>query len=121
MVSVCSLYFSQSLIPRTDKAVLAVNGFAADGNIFVKRLRQRLEVCLPLPVFLKLVFISYAFHLKKQWYRHAHSKEMPIQAIARLIQTMLYGQRFFPYYIFNILGGIEEDGAFVRLYLHDYT
>lgn len=29
---------------RTDKAVLATNGFAADGNIFVKRLRQRLEV-----------------------------------------------------------------------------
>jgi hypothetical protein len=33
------------LIPRTDKAVLATNGFAADGNNFVKRVRQRLEVC----------------------------------------------------------------------------
>lgn len=30
---------------RTDKAVLAVNGFAADGNMFVKKVRQRLEVC----------------------------------------------------------------------------
>lgn len=29
---------------RTDKAVLAVNGFAADGNMFVKKVRQRLEV-----------------------------------------------------------------------------
>jgi len=59
-------YFSQifSLLPRTDKAVLAVNGFAADGNIFVKRLRQRLEVRLPLPVSSKLVLISYAFHKK---------------------------------------------------------
>lgn len=28
----------------TDKAVLATNGFAADGNNFVKRVRQRLEV-----------------------------------------------------------------------------
>lgn len=35
---------------------------------------------------------------------------MPIRAIARLIQTMLYGRRFFPYYVYNILGGIEEDG-----------
>jgi len=23
---------------------------------------------------------------------------------------MLYAQRFFPYYVYNILGGIEEDG-----------
>ena len=35
---------------------------------------------------------------------------MPLRAIARLIQTMLYAQRFFPYYVYNILGGIGEDG-----------
>jgi len=45
-----------------------------------------------------------------QWYRHAHNKDMPLRAIARLIQTMLYAKRFFPYYVYNILGGIEEDG-----------
>jgi len=39
---VISLLFSAS--NRTDKAALAVNGFSADGNMFVKRLRQRLEV-----------------------------------------------------------------------------
>ena len=33
---------------------------------------------------------------------------MGLKAIARLIQTMLYGRRFFPYYVYNILGGIEE-------------
>jgi len=38
---------------------------------------------------------------------------MPIRAIARLIQTMLYARRFFPYYVYNILGGIEEDGELV--------
>jgi hypothetical protein len=27
--------------------VLAVNGFAADGNMFVKKVKQRLEVRLP--------------------------------------------------------------------------
>jgi hypothetical protein len=32
---------------------------------------------------------------------------MSIRAIARLIQTMLYGRRFFH----NILGGIEKDGV----------
>ena len=49
--------------------------------------------------------------LSFQWYRHAHAKEMPLRAIARLIQTMLYAKRFFPYYVYNILGGIEEDGS----------
>jgi 20S proteasome subunit beta 6 len=41
---------------------------------------------------------------------------MPLRAIARLIQTMLYAKRFFPYYVYNILGGIEEDGQW-RLFL----
>ncbi|TEB30722.1 N-terminal nucleophile aminohydrolase [Coprinellus micaceus] len=61
------------------QGVLAVNGFAADGNMFVKKVKQRLE-----------------------WYRHAHAKDMPIRSIAP--------RRFFPYYVYNILGGIEEDG-----------
>lgn len=37
---------------------------------------------------------------------------MPLRAIARLIQTILYAKRFFPYYVYNILGGIEEDGPY---------
>jgi 20S proteasome subunit beta 6 len=36
---------------------------------------------------------------------------MAVHAIARLIQTMLYTKRFFPYYVYNILGGIEDDGV----------
>ncbi|THG96089.1 hypothetical protein EW026_g5679 [Hermanssonia centrifuga] len=80
--------YAPKVFRLTDRAVLAVNGFAADGNMFVKKVKQRLE-----------------------WYRHAHAKDMPLKAIARLIQTMLYAQRFFPYYVYNILGGIEEDGS----------
>lgn len=100
---------------RTDKAVLAVNGFAADGNMFVKKVRQRLEVCslwnlLPYVADGDLILLF-------QWYRHAHAKDMPIRAIARLIQTMLYSRRFFPYYVYNILGGIEEDGKLGYVWL----
>ncbi|KAG8908393.1 Proteasome subunit beta type-6 [Tulasnella sp. 403] len=80
--------YAPKVFRLTDKAVLAVNGFAADGNMFVKKVKQRLE-----------------------WYRHAHGKDMPLRAIARMIQTMLYAKRFFPYYVYNILGGIEEDGS----------
>ncbi|KAG8983598.1 Proteasome subunit beta type-6 [Tulasnella sp. 427] len=80
--------YAPKVFRLTDKAVLAVNGFAADGNMFVKKVKQRLE-----------------------WYRHAHGKDMQLRAIARMIQTMLYAKRFFPYYVYNILGGIEEDGS----------
>jgi len=80
--------YAPKVFRLNDKAVLAVNGFAADGNMFVKKVKQKLEM-----------------------YRHAHAKDMPLRAIARLIQTMLYAQRFFPYYVYNILGGIEEDGT----------
>ncbi|KAM6494255.1 20S proteasome subunit [Amanita muscaria] len=80
--------YAPKVFQLTDKAVLAVNGFSADGKMFVKKVKQRLE-----------------------WYRHAHAKDMPIRSIARLIQTMLYSRRFFPYYVYNILGGIEDDGT----------
>jgi len=80
--------YAPKVFRLTDKAALAVNGFAADGNMFVKKVQQRLE-----------------------WYKHAHAKDMPLRAIARMIQTMLYAKRFFPYYVYNILGGIEEDGT----------
>jgi hypothetical protein len=29
---------------------------------------------------------------------------------------MLYAQRFFPYYVYNILGGIEEDGMLIPFF-----
>ena len=61
------------------------------------------------------------FDASVQWYRHAHAKDMPLGAIARLIQTMLYGRRFFPYYVYNILGGIEEDGTSITLPLCQCT
>ncbi|CCO34800.1 20S proteasome subunit beta 6 [Rhizoctonia solani AG-1 IB] len=81
--------YAPKVFRLTDKAVLAVNGFAADGNMFVKKVKQRLEVVVS----------------PRSCERYAH------KAIARLIQTMLYAQRFFPYYVYNILSGIEEDGT----------
>ena len=47
-----------------------------------------------------------------QWYEHAHARPMPIRSLARMVQTILYGNRFFPLYTYVILGGIDEtDGA----------
>ncbi|CAG8617924.1 2090_t:CDS:2 [Rhizophagus irregularis] len=75
--------------------VLATNGFAADGLALTKRLGQKLE-----------------------WYKHAHDKEMSTPALAQMLANTLYYKRFFPYYTFNLLGGIDEQGRGV-LYSFD--
>lgn len=59
----------------------------ADSVNLVKAIRQRLE-----------------------WYFHEHEKTMSTPAIAQMLSTMLYHKRFFPYYVFNVLGGLDEKG-----------
>ncbi|KAI8804239.1 nucleophile aminohydrolase [Cladochytrium replicatum] len=68
-------------------AVLATSGMHADGHTLAKRLEQRLE-----------------------WYEHNHGKKMSVGAMAQMLSTILYQKRFFPYYTFNILGGLDEHG-----------
>lgn len=72
---------------RTDKCVIATAGMQADQLALHKVLQARL-----------------------QWYEHQHRKPMSTPAIAQLLSTLLYGKRFFPYYTFNVLGGVDEEG-----------
>lgn len=44
-------------------------------------------------------------------YLHEHNKEMNTSALAQMLSTMLYYKRFFPYYVSNILAGLEADGS----------
>jgi 20S proteasome subunit beta 6 len=36
---------------------------------------------------------------------------MDVQSIAQMLSVILYTKRFFPYYTFNILGGLDEKGV----------
>merc|ERR1712061_4982 len=51
-------------------------------------------------------------HLKARMvmYQHQHRRQPNIEAIAQLLSTMLYGKRFFPYYTFNVLAGVDDQG-----------
>jgi 20S proteasome subunit beta 6 len=67
--------------------VLSVVGFAADGDA----LKERLDAIVKM-------------------YRYQHGKPMSVKACAQRLSTILYGKRFFPYYVTAILGGLDEEG-----------
>jgi len=67
--------------------VLSVCGFAADGAA----LRDRLDTICKI-------------------YRYRHGKSMSLNACAKRLSTILYQKRFFPYYAYAILGGLDEEG-----------
>lgn len=43
-------------------------------------------------------------------YKHEHNQEMSTGAIAQMLSTMLYYKRFFPYYVSNVVAGLDEEG-----------
>ena len=51
-------------------------------------------------------------------YEHSHAAQMSSSAIAQLLSVTLYYRRFFPYYAFCMVGGIDEEGV---AYVHIYT
>eukprot|EP00127_Corallochytrium_limacisporum_P005983 Clim_evm60s215 gene=Clim_evmTU60s215 len=69
------------------KSVLGCAGFHGDILTLTKTLRTRLEM-----------------------YRNDHYREMSTQALAQMLSNTLYYRRFFPYYVYNILAGLDEEG-----------
>jgi len=48
--------------------------------------------------------------VRLKMYEHEHQHEMSTGAAAAMLSTILYYRRFFPYYVYNIIGGIDENG-----------
>lgn len=47
---------------------------------------------------------------RSKMYLLEHDRPMKPAAFSQMIATMLYGKRFFPYYVSNILAGLDENG-----------
>lgn len=41
---------------------------------------------------------------------------MTTGAIAAMLSTILYSRRFFPYYVYNIIGGLDEEGRILSFW-----
>ena len=71
-----------------DNILITANGFAADGEALVKRFQNSLK-----------------------WYHFDNNgKKLALSSAARNIQHLLYGKRFFPYYVHTIIAGLDEEG-----------
>ncbi|XP_057303985.1 proteasome subunit beta type-1-B-like [Hydractinia symbiolongicarpus] len=71
----------------TDTTILGSCGFHGDVLTLVKNVQVRLKM-----------------------YEHEHYKTMSCTSIAQMLSTMLYYKRFFPYYTYNIIAGLDKDG-----------
>lgn len=96
MRDVREVFFSSKMIAthcnrlhlrRTDKCVLVTAGMQADAITLFKTLQTRLT-----------------------HYEHQHGKPMSTPAIAQMLSNLLYSRRFFPFYTFNQLVGLDEEG-----------
>ncbi|MCJ1441693.1 MAG: Proteasome subunit beta type-1 [Stictis urceolatum] len=67
--------------------VLSIVGFAADGVA----LKERLNAIVKM-------------------YKYQHGKDMTTQACAHRLSKLFYSKRFFPFYTYAILGGLDEHG-----------
>jgi len=48
--------------------------------------------------------------IKSKVYTHNHQKQLSTPSAAQMLGNTLYMRRFFPYYAFNVLAGVDEEG-----------
>ncbi|CUM62974.1 uncharacterized protein PRCAT00000534001 [Priceomyces carsonii] len=71
-----------------DDIVMTANGFAADGDALISKFKNQVK-----------------------WYKFNNGeRRLGIKSAARYIHHLLYGKRFFPYYVSTLIAGLDEEG-----------
>ncbi|XP_065917110.1 proteasome subunit beta type-1-like [Dysidea avara] len=71
----------------SDNVVLGCCGFHGDVLMLTKNISSRMKI-----------------------FEYTHHKKMSCSAVAQMLSTTLYYKRFFPYYTYNILAGLDNEG-----------
>jgi len=72
----------------TPNTILGAVGFQGDVATLVKHIKVRLTT-----------------------FEQEHNKPLKTGSIAQMLSTMLYHRRFFPFYVYNVLVGLDAEGA----------
>ncbi|KAG1658382.1 hypothetical protein FOA52_010060 [Chlamydomonas sp. UWO 241] len=78
---------SSKMLQLSPKVVIASAGMQADAATLHKNLQ-----------------------IKNVMYQHNHARPMGVSAVAQLLANTLYYKRFFPYYTFNLVAGLDAEG-----------
>nr|UXY86683.1 26S proteasome SU B6 [Cryptomonas paramecium] len=78
--------FQTRIFKISEKIILASAGMLADAFFFQKKTKTSIK--------------DYEYNIKKN---------ISVESCAFYISSLLYSKRFFPYYIFNVLSGLDEN------------
>jgi len=71
----------------TESCIVAQCGFQGDATTLLKNMKGKIRI-----------------------YEHQHQEQPSAPAIAAMLSTMLYYRRFFPYYVYNLVAGLDDEG-----------
>lgn len=103
-------------IAGDDFVVIASDTRLGEQGTIYQRDLERVVKITPKTVLGSCGFHGDAIQMRKvvktrcQIYEHNNRICPSPPAIAQMVSTVLYGQRFFPYYVYNIVAGMDDEG-----------